>query len=40
MEVLLDGGTQITGWRSRQMQEAVLEAYGLTEQTCTLGQLR
>lgn len=40
MEVLLDGGTQITGWRSRQMHEAVLEAYGLTEQTYTLGQLR
>ncbi len=41
LEVLLDGGgTQITGWRSRQMHEAVLEAYGLGEQTCTLGQLR
>ncbi len=40
MEVLLHGGTQITGWRSRQMHEAVLDAYGLTEQTYTLGQLR
>ena len=38
LEVLLHGGTQITGWRSRQMHEAVLEAYGLTEQTYTLGQ--
>ena len=40
MEVLLHGGTQISGWRSRQMHEAVLEAYGLSEQTYTLGQLR
>ena len=40
MEVLLHGGTQITGWRSRQMHEAVLDAYGLNEQTYTLGQLR
>ncbi len=38
MEVLLHGGTQISGWRSRQMHEAVLEAYGLAEQSCTLGQ--
>jgi hypothetical protein len=40
MEVLLHGGTQITGWRSRQMHQAVLAASGLSEQTYTLGQLR
>ena len=40
MEVLLHGGTQISGWRSRQMHEAVLAAYGLSEQSYTLGQLR
>ena len=40
LEVLLHGGASITGWRSRQMHEAVLEAYGLAEQTYTLGRLR
>ena len=39
-EVLLHGGTQITGWRSRQMHEAVWDACGRREQTCTLGQQR
>ena len=37
MEVLLHGGTQISGWRSRQMHEAVLEAYGLSEQPAPWG---
>jgi hypothetical protein len=40
MEVLLHAGTQITGWRSRQMHEAVLAAYGLSPRSYTLTQLR
>ena len=40
LEVLLPAGTQITGWRSRQMHEAVLTAYGLSEPSYTLTQLR
>ena len=37
--VLLHGGTQISGRRSRQMHEAVLAACGLSEQSYTLGPL-
>ncbi len=40
MEVLLHAGTQITGWRSRQMHQAVLSACGLSAAAYTLGQLR
>ena len=40
LEVLLHGGTQITGWRSRQMHQAVLRACGLSADTNTLGPLR
>lgn len=40
LEVLLHSGTQITGWRSRQMYEAVLAAYELNESCYTLTQLR
>ena len=40
LEVLLHAGTQISGWRSRQRHEAVLTAYGLSEPSYTLTQLR
>ena len=40
LEVLLPVGTQITGWRSRPMHEAVLAAYGLNEQSHALTPLR
>ena len=40
MEVLLHAGTQITGWRSRQMHQVVLSAFDLTTEAYTLGQLR
>ena len=40
LEVLLPAGTQISGWRSRQRHEAVLTAYGLSEPSYTLTQLR
>ena len=40
MEVLLHAGRQSSGWRSRQMHQAVLSACGLTADVYTLGQLR
>jgi len=40
MEVLLHGGTQIVGWRSRQIHQAILTAFGLDSQAYTLTQLR
>ena len=40
MEVLLHAGRQSSGWRSRQMHQAVLSACGLTAEAYTLGQLR
>ena len=40
LEVLLHSATQITGWRSRDIHRAVLEAFALSEQDYTLTQLR
>jgi hypothetical protein len=40
MEVLLHRGTQLGGWRSRQIHEAILSAYQLTPESYTLTQLR
>jgi hypothetical protein len=40
MEVLLHGGTQLGGWRTKQIQEAILSAFGLSTDAYTLTQLR
>jgi len=40
MEVLLDGGPQLVGWRTAQIHTAILEAFGLTTDTYSLTQLR
>jgi len=40
MEVLLHRGTQLGGWRSRQIHEAILSAFQLTPENYTLTQLR
>ncbi len=40
LEVQLHAGTQITGWRSRDIHRAVLEAFALSEQDYTLTQAR
>lgn len=40
MEVLLHTGTQIHGWRTAQLHEAILTAFGLTPTAYTLTQLR
>ena len=40
MEILLHGGTQLAGWRSKQIHQALLTAYGLSDQRYTLNQLR
>ena len=40
MEVLLHRGTQLAGWRSRQIHQAILSAYQLSPQSYTLTQLR
>jgi hypothetical protein len=40
MEVLLHSGTKIGGWRTAQIHEAILTAFGLQAKTCTLTQLR
>ena len=39
-EVLLHGGPQIGGWTARQMHQAVLDAFDLSENTYRLNQLR
>jgi len=39
-EVLLHGSAPIADWRSHQMPQAVLAAYGLSEPSYTLGRLR
>jgi hypothetical protein len=39
MEVLLHRGTQLGGWRSRQIHEAILSALQLAPETYTLTQL-
>jgi len=40
MEVLLHGGTQLNGWRSADIHQAILTAFGLPAATYTLTQLR
>ena len=40
MEVLLHGGTQLNGWRSADVHQAILATFGLTAETYTLTQLR
>ena len=40
MEVLLHRGTQLGGWRSRQIHEALLSVFQLTPENYTLTQLR
>ena len=40
MEVLLHGGTPLNGWRSADIHEAILTAFGLSANAYTLTQLR
>ena len=40
MEVLLHGGTQVGGWTAKQIHEAVLTTFGLSERGYRLNQLR
>jgi hypothetical protein len=40
MQVLLNGGTQLNGWRTAQMHQAILTAFGLAPHSYTLTQLR
>jgi len=40
MEVLLHGGTQLNGWRSADIHQAILTTFGLSADTYTLTQLR
>jgi len=40
MEVLLHPGTQLAGWRSRQIHQAILSSFQLTTDRYTLTQLR
>jgi hypothetical protein len=40
MEVLLHSGTKIGGWRTAQIHEAILSAFGLKAKNYTLTQLR
>ncbi len=40
MEVLLHGGTQLNGWRSPEIHQAILTTFGLSTSTYTLTQLR
>ena len=40
MEVLLHGGTQLNGWRSPDIHQAILPTFGLSASTYTLTQLR
>ena len=40
MEVLLHGGSQLSGWQTAKIQEAILAAFGLSAETYTLTQLR
>ena len=40
MEVLLHGGTQLNGWRSADIHQAILTTFGLSATTYTLNQLR
>jgi hypothetical protein len=40
LEVLLHGGAQLHGWRTAQIHEALLSAFGLSPQAYSLTQLR
>jgi len=40
MEVLLHGGTQIAGWRTAQIHQAILSAFDLSAKNYSLTQLR
>jgi hypothetical protein len=40
MEVLLHGGTQLNGWRSADIHQAILATFGLSASAYTLTQLR
>jgi hypothetical protein len=40
MEVLLDAGTQLAGWRTIEIHTAVLTIFGLTKEAYSLTQLR
>ena len=40
MEVLLHGGPQLDGWRTAQIHQAILSAFGLSPQAYSLTQLR
>jgi hypothetical protein len=40
MEVLLHSGTKLGGWRTTQIHQAILSAFGLTAKSYTLTQLR
>jgi hypothetical protein len=40
MEVLLHGGSQLSGWRTAQIREAVLSAFSLQPETYSLTQVR
>jgi len=40
MEVLLHRGTQLGGWRSRHIHQAILSSFQLTPESYTLTQLR
>lgn len=40
MEVLLHGGTQLNGWRSADIYQALLTSFGLSADSYTLTQLR
>jgi hypothetical protein len=40
MEVLLHGGTQLNGWRSADIHQAILTSFGLSAETYTVTQLR
>jgi hypothetical protein len=40
MEVLLQGGPQLHGWRTTQIREAILKAFGIHPEAYSLTQLR
>lgn len=40
MEVLLHAGSQLSGWRTSEIYEAILTSFGLTQQNYILTQLR
>lgn len=40
MEVLLHGGTQLHGWRSTELRQAILTTFALCAETYTLNQVR